>query len=188
MKIKTLAVLSASLAVMGCATGGDVLCSRTVKDLVVGSGITFADRGTHVLKGEPFAVPQPPSFSPVVKAADTTGVTQGSPFQVGTLTVHPFSISHDAQDPAGFTIGVNGSRVGIATDHRDARPCGPGDQRHRLLQFSRMLLARCRIGRAQVDGHGALLRPACRGSACTSCRCRRDRGRCARPWAPRRPA
>ena len=40
----------------------------------------------------------------------------GRPFRVGTLTVHPFSISHDAQDPAGFTIGVNGSRIGIATD------------------------------------------------------------------------
>jgi len=40
----------------------------------------------------------------------------GRPFRVGTLTVHPFSISHDAEDPAGFTIGVNGSRIGIATD------------------------------------------------------------------------
>jgi hypothetical protein len=30
-----------------------VLVSRTVKDLVAGSGIEFADRGTHVLKGIP---------------------------------------------------------------------------------------------------------------------------------------
>jgi pimeloyl-ACP methyl ester carboxylesterase len=32
---------------------GEVLVSRTVKDLVVGSGLTFTDRGTHVLKGVP---------------------------------------------------------------------------------------------------------------------------------------
>jgi pimeloyl-ACP methyl ester carboxylesterase len=32
---------------------GDVLVSRTVKDLVAGSGITFASRGTHTLKGVP---------------------------------------------------------------------------------------------------------------------------------------
>jgi class 3 adenylate cyclase len=31
----------------------EVLVSRTVRDLVVGSGLTFRDRGTHVLKGVP---------------------------------------------------------------------------------------------------------------------------------------
>jgi hypothetical protein len=30
-----------------------VLVSSTVKDLVAGSGLCFADRGTHVLKGVP---------------------------------------------------------------------------------------------------------------------------------------
>ena len=35
------------------AKGREVLVSRTVKDLVNGSGITFEDRGTHVLKGIP---------------------------------------------------------------------------------------------------------------------------------------
>lgn len=40
----------------------------------------------------------------------------GSELRINTLTVRPFSISHDAQDPAGFTIGANGSRIGIATD------------------------------------------------------------------------
>jgi len=32
---------------------GEVLVSRTVKDLVVGSGLVFQDRGSHVLKGVP---------------------------------------------------------------------------------------------------------------------------------------
>ena len=30
---------------------GEIIVSRTVKDLVAGSGIEFADRGTHTLKG-----------------------------------------------------------------------------------------------------------------------------------------
>ena len=34
---------------------GEVLVSRTVKDLVVGSGLVFVDRGTHRLKGVPDA-------------------------------------------------------------------------------------------------------------------------------------
>jgi class 3 adenylate cyclase len=35
------------------AEAGEVLVSQTVKDLVVGSGIKFEDRGTHTLKGVP---------------------------------------------------------------------------------------------------------------------------------------
>jgi class 3 adenylate cyclase len=35
------------------ADAGDVLVTRTVKDLVAGSGITFQDRGEHTLKGVP---------------------------------------------------------------------------------------------------------------------------------------
>jgi class 3 adenylate cyclase len=35
------------------AEAGEVLVSQTVKDLVVGSGIDFKDRGTHTLKGVP---------------------------------------------------------------------------------------------------------------------------------------
>ena len=39
--------------VAGLAGAGDVLVSGTVKDLVVGSGIEFLDRGEHELKGVP---------------------------------------------------------------------------------------------------------------------------------------
>ena len=35
------------------AQANEVLVSSTVKDLVVGSGIAFAGRGTHELKGVP---------------------------------------------------------------------------------------------------------------------------------------
>jgi pimeloyl-ACP methyl ester carboxylesterase len=39
--------------VAAAAGPGEVLVSQTVKDLVAGSGISFAERGTHVLKGVP---------------------------------------------------------------------------------------------------------------------------------------
>jgi class 3 adenylate cyclase len=39
--------------VAATAKPGEVLVSSTVKDLVVGSGIAFEDRGTHALKGVP---------------------------------------------------------------------------------------------------------------------------------------
>lgn len=40
----------------------------------------------------------------------------GLHFRVGTLDVHPFSISHDAADPSGFTIESGGKKIGVATD------------------------------------------------------------------------
>lgn len=39
--------------VAALASGGEVLVSSTVKDLVAGSGIEFIDRGSHALKGVP---------------------------------------------------------------------------------------------------------------------------------------
>jgi class 3 adenylate cyclase len=39
--------------VMALAGQDEVLVSRTVKDLVAGSGLRFEDRGTHALKGVP---------------------------------------------------------------------------------------------------------------------------------------
>ena len=50
--------------VASSAGPGEVVVSSTVKDLVAGSGISFADRGAHALKGVPgewrlFAVERP---------------------------------------------------------------------------------------------------------------------------------
>ena len=39
--------------VAATAAPGEVLVSRTVVDLVAGSGLTFTDRGEHALKGVP---------------------------------------------------------------------------------------------------------------------------------------
>lgn len=40
----------------------------------------------------------------------------GTLFSVSGIAVRPFSVSHDAEDPAGFTLHSNGKKVGIATD------------------------------------------------------------------------
>lgn len=40
----------------------------------------------------------------------------GKTFRINELSIHPFSISHDAEDPAGFTVNQNGTKIGIATD------------------------------------------------------------------------
>ena len=40
----------------------------------------------------------------------------GTTFPINNLMIHPFSISHDAADPVGFTIGQNSTKIGIATD------------------------------------------------------------------------
>ena len=40
----------------------------------------------------------------------------GSTFMIKDLSIHPFSISHDAEDPSGFTVNQNGAKIGLATD------------------------------------------------------------------------
>ena len=45
--------VSIGARISSLASAGEVLVSSTVKDLVAGSGLAFADRGTHELKGVP---------------------------------------------------------------------------------------------------------------------------------------
>jgi len=40
----------------------------------------------------------------------------GNAFEIDELVVNPFSISHDARDPAGITLSYAGKKIGIATD------------------------------------------------------------------------
>ncbi len=57
------------------------------------------------------------------KAVNNIGTIQdvqafgcGSSFKIETMTFHPFSVSHDAEDPVGFTVQQNEIKIGIATD------------------------------------------------------------------------
>jgi len=48
---------------------------------------------------------------------DTVQVIQpGAPFKIGNIHIHPFSISHDAGEPVGFTFEHEGFKLGICTD------------------------------------------------------------------------
>lgn len=40
----------------------------------------------------------------------------GNPFTIGDLSVKPFAVSHDAQDPAGFVLEHDACRLGVCTD------------------------------------------------------------------------
>ncbi len=40
----------------------------------------------------------------------------GTPFDIEDIRITPFSISHDAKDPAGLTMEYNEQKIGIATD------------------------------------------------------------------------
>jgi phosphoribosyl 1,2-cyclic phosphodiesterase len=56
------------------------------------------------------------AFPRLGKVHDLRTFECGATFQINNMTIHPFSISHDAEDPVGFTIGQNGTIIGIATD------------------------------------------------------------------------
>ena len=60
------------------AAPGEVLVSSTVKDLVVGSGLSFADRGVHPLKGVPRRVAPLRPRERIEGVAPTRGSTRGS--------------------------------------------------------------------------------------------------------------
>jgi phosphoribosyl 1,2-cyclic phosphodiesterase len=47
---------------------------------------------------------------------DSKNFECGSMFTINDLSIHPFSISHDAKDACGFTVSQNGTKIGIATD------------------------------------------------------------------------
>lgn len=42
--------------------------------------------------------------------------TSGEDFTIGDISVHPFSIPHDAADPCGFCLYSDGKKVTVATD------------------------------------------------------------------------
>lgn len=50
------------------------------------------------------------------RIADLRSFEIGRTFAINDLEIHPFATSHDAEDPAGFTIGHQVHKIGIATD------------------------------------------------------------------------
>ena len=50
------------------------------------------------------------------KIKDIRPFSCGAPFIINELRIRPFSISHDAADPSGFTLEQGDLKIGIATD------------------------------------------------------------------------
>ncbi|MCF8050187.1 MAG: MBL fold metallo-hydrolase [Desulfobacterales bacterium] len=55
----------------------------------------------------------PPSIG---KIADLRTFQPGAGFALDDLWIDPFSVSHDAAEPSGFTFSCNGLKIGLATD------------------------------------------------------------------------
>ena len=53
MRIASGLAVNVAARIMSLAGDSEILVSRTVRDLVVGSGLDFSDRGEHDLKGVP---------------------------------------------------------------------------------------------------------------------------------------
>lgn len=56
------------------------------------------------------------SKSPTGKIETIRHFECGRSFAINDLAIHPFSVSHDAAAPAGFTIRTGACKIGIATD------------------------------------------------------------------------
>jgi phosphoribosyl 1,2-cyclic phosphodiesterase len=89
-----------------------LLVSHEHSDHIRGVGILSRRYGLPVYISAPTheAAPQ------LGKLAQLNPFRVGTSFKINTLQIHPFAISHDAADPAGFTISNNGLKVGVATD------------------------------------------------------------------------
>ncbi len=90
-----------------------ILVSHEHTDHIRGVGVMARrfDLPVHISDGTLQA-----SQKVVGKLKDVRPFDCGRSFSVGDFAVHPFSISHDAADPTGFTIRCNGTKVGVATD------------------------------------------------------------------------
>jgi len=67
-------------------------------------------------------IPEPAESIPPAPAKDPTWLPAveyfqaGQPFEIGDISVSPFTIPHDAADPVGFVFRAEGVRMAFATD------------------------------------------------------------------------
>ncbi|SHI85166.1 Phosphoribosyl 1,2-cyclic phosphodiesterase [Desulfatibacillum alkenivorans DSM 16219] len=90
-----------------------VLVSHEHTDHVSGVGVLCRRYGyTAYFTRETYRA----SIKGLGKMEKCKGFAPGQEFTIGGMTIHPFSTSHDAVNPAGFTIQAHGAKAGIATD------------------------------------------------------------------------
>ncbi len=99
-------------------TGGDV---ASIAAEAEPSAADAAAEKLHMEVAEARLVADPDLCEPAAKAdpASLPGVEYffaGSHFQIGDISVHAFTIPHDAADPCGFVFEAEGVRIAMATD------------------------------------------------------------------------
>jgi phosphoribosyl 1,2-cyclic phosphodiesterase len=92
---------------------GAIVVSHEHSDHIHGVGVlarrygarVYMTKATHQASGDAMG-----------KLPDLRHFQCGTGFTIGGLAIHPFTTSHDAVDPAGFTVSRNGLKIGVATD------------------------------------------------------------------------
>ncbi|MDY6837662.1 MAG: MBL fold metallo-hydrolase [Thermodesulfobacteriota bacterium] len=90
-----------------------IVVSHEHRDHIQGVGVLSRRFGLPVHMTAPTMAVAEARLGPLHKAMT---FTRGASFHIGTLMLHPFSLSHDAVDPVGFTIQNGDTKLGIATD------------------------------------------------------------------------
>ncbi|MEO6472421.1 MAG: adenylate/guanylate cyclase domain-containing protein [Aeromicrobium sp.] len=95
--------------IVACAEAGEVLVSSTVRELVLGSGLEFVERGTHTLKGVPdewhlFAVTRD-------GRTDARPVSEVTP-EIAALTPGPMETLRPRDGDVPLSGGVSRHRAG----------------------------------------------------------------------------
>jgi phosphoribosyl 1,2-cyclic phosphodiesterase len=90
-----------------------ILVSHEHADHIQGVGVLSRRFGLKVFINEGT---RQASLTALGRLAGVHPFTCGHAFAIGSLAIHPFSISHDAGDPAGFTVACDGAKIGLATD------------------------------------------------------------------------
>ncbi len=90
-----------------------VVVSHEHRDHISGVGVLSRRFGIPVFINEPTWKVANPLLGSLY---ETTTFRRGMPFAVGSFTIHPFSVSHDAVDPVAFTISDGSGKIGIVTD------------------------------------------------------------------------
>ncbi|MCP4683022.1 MAG: MBL fold metallo-hydrolase [Desulfobacterales bacterium] len=98
------------------------LDAKNIDAIIVSHEHSDHIKGVGVLSRR-FDLPVYISKKTMKKTADVMGKVHssvnfecGREFHMDALSIHPFSLSHDAIDPAGFIVKGNGTKIGIVTD------------------------------------------------------------------------
>jgi phosphoribosyl 1,2-cyclic phosphodiesterase len=90
-----------------------IIVSHEHRDHIQGVGVLSRRFGLPVHMTAPTMAVAADRLGPLQKIGR---FTRGTSFHIGAFTIHPFSLSHDAADPVGFTIEHGHTKIGIATD------------------------------------------------------------------------